>query len=220
MSRTSNSRSTWSGQTTFKKPQNPSLLLFRKGHLLEFTCETDLTGCVFVWFNYSLNELKHGSCLYCLQSRVCELVDDSSQLFSSPQCLGYRNEHGRLTHEMCFPSTSTVIKQIKRAVKKIKATSVFVASDKNHLLSDLSTALKKMGVTVKKLGYDSPHTDLAILGRSNIFIGNCISSFSAFVKRSRDVYGFPSEFWGFPPNMLNKEHQNRSGEEHDELWFC
>jgi peptide-O-fucosyltransferase len=54
-------------------------------------------------------------------------------------------------------------------------------------------------VAVKKLNEDNPHLDLAILGRANFFIGNCISSFSAFVKRERDVNGFPSMFWGYPP---------------------
>jgi peptide-O-fucosyltransferase len=157
---------------------------------------------------------------FIFQSRVCDLVGESSQLFSSPQCLGYRNEYGKLTQEMCFPSTSTIIKQIKRAVKKIKATSVFVASDRNHLLSELATSLKQMGVVVTKLDEESPHLDLAILSESNIFIGNCISSFSSFVKRSRDVFAFPTEFWGFPPDMLAKDNNQSSSNSngfHDEL---
>ena len=151
-------------------------------------------------------------------ARVCELVNDSSQLFSSPQCLGYRNEFGRLTHEMCLPPVEIVIKQIKRGIKKIKATSVFVASDNNHLLPELTSGLKKMGIEVRKLeeGESSPHIDLAILSKSNLFIGNCISSFSAFVKRSRDVNSFPSEFWGFPPNMLGKDEANNNSV-HEEL---
>ncbi|ODM97291.1 GDP-fucose protein O-fucosyltransferase 1 [Orchesella cincta] len=152
-------------------------------------------------------------------SRACELVDGTqTHLFSSPQCLGYHQENGKLTAEMCYPSTSTIIKQLKRAVKKINATSIFVASDRNHLITDLNTALQNLNVVVRKLPYDSPHVDLAVLGRSNLFIGNCVSSFSAFVKRSRDVHGFASEFWGYPPDLRRIKNEIRQNElDHDEL---
>ncbi|XP_026277927.1 GDP-fucose protein O-fucosyltransferase 1 [Frankliniella occidentalis] len=144
--------------------------------------------------------------------RACEHVNHSPSLFAAPQCLGYRNEKGKATHEMCFPSKETIIKQIKRQLRKMadKATSVFVASDSNHMISDLQEALKRQQVTVHRLEPSNPHVELAILGQANFFIGNCISSFSAFVKRERDAGGLPSAFWGFPP-------EKSSSNKHDEL---
>ena len=45
----------------------------------------------------------------------------------------------------------------------------------------------------------NPHVDLALLGKSDYFIGNCISTFTGFVKRERDVNKLPTKFWDFPP---------------------
>ncbi|XP_067633640.1 GDP-fucose protein O-fucosyltransferase 1 [Eurosta solidaginis] len=151
--------------------------------------------------------------------RACEHVRDSQQLFASPQCLGYNNERGSLYFELCLPSKEFIVRQIKRLIKSVKQSSpkneirsVFVAADANHMLSELNNALSRMNVTVHKLSNDDPHLDLAILGMSNNFIGNCISSFSAFVKRERDVKGLPSYFWAYP-----KEKERQHIRAHEEL---
>ncbi|KAL3280603.1 hypothetical protein HHI36_003834 [Cryptolaemus montrouzieri] len=150
--------------------------------------------------------------------RACEHIKDSPNLFAAPQCLGYRNEKGKATQDMCLPTKETIVRQLKRAIKNINSSgskdkiikSVFVASDSNHMINDLNDALKRMKVEVFKYPQNNPHVDLAILGRANHFIGNCISSYTAFVKRERDVHGFSSSFWAFPKDKARSST-------HDEL---
>jgi len=134
-------------------------------------------------------------------SRACEHVVNAPALFASAQCLGYTNEKGRASTELCLPSEEIIIRQLRRTIGQFKAKSIFVASDSNHMIDRLNRAFKKISVTAHKLPEDNPHLDLTILGRSNHFIGNCVSSFSAFVKRERDISGFPSSFWAFPSHV-------------------
>lgn len=147
--------------------------------------------------------------------RACEHVKDAKNLFASPQCLGYNNEKGDLTMDICMPSQEFIIRKIKRIVKKVKESqkkneikSIFVASDNNHMIEYLNDFLRRMNIKAFKLPENNPHVDLAILGRANYFIGNCVSSFSAFVKRERDARGFPSEFWGFPSEKSQRTNQH------------
>ncbi|KAL1457927.1 hypothetical protein WDU94_008107 [Cyamophila willieti] len=130
--------------------------------------------------------------------RACEHIHNSPLLFAAPQCLGYRNEYGAATEELCFPSVEMVIKQVKRVVRdhgQIKY--VFVATDNNSMKEQLQEAFKKTEIRIVPSDRP-PLVDLSILSQSNHFIGNCISSFTAFVKRHRDVKGLPSTFWAFP----------------------
>lgn len=147
--------------------------------------------------------------------RACEHIKDSPNLFSAAQCLGYRNEKGNATMNMCMQTKDIVIRQLKRVIKTIKEMykqneikSIFVASDSNHLIYDLNEGLQRMQISAFKLNESNPHVDLAILGMANHFIGNCISSFSAFVKRERDAKGFPSTFWAFPTEKSSKKRQH------------
>lgn len=128
-------------------------------------------------------------------SRACDIIPSSPTLFAAAQCVGYRNEYGKATKEMCLPDQDEILRQVRRAIKSVKAKWVFVASDSDHMLETLHEKLK---LPVIKLPEDNPHLDLAIMGWANHFVGNCVSSFSAFVKRERDVKGFPTTFFGFP----------------------
>lgn len=156
-------------------------------------------------------------------NRACEHINDSPNLFSAAQCLGYRNENGVATKEMCQPSKELIFKQIKSQIKvhneknptnPIK--SVFVASDRDHMINELNNVLNHLKISAFRLTENNPHFDLIILENSNLFIGNCISSYSAFVIRSRKVRGFPSSFWTRDNNLAASKEIPKSYEK-DEL---
>lgn len=157
--------------------------------------------------------------------RACEHIEDSPKLFSAAQCVGYRNEKGVATNEMCQPTKETIIKQIKQEIKAYHANyptnpikSVFVASDNDHMIAELNEGLKRLKISAFRAVEKNPHLDLIILGKSNLFIGNCISSFSAFIVRARGVRNFPSSFWAFEdPTIAPKKPVESSTHARDEL---
>eukprot|EP00092_Neocalanus_flemingeri_P032584 GFUD01035440.1.p1 GENE.GFUD01035440.1~~GFUD01035440.1.p1 ORF type:complete len:377 (+),score=114.61 GFUD01035440.1:95-1225(+) len=138
-------------------------------------------------------------------ANACVHTQSSENLFSSPQCLGYRNEHGTLTTSLCMPNTDTIMEQVRRVVKSVGVVAVFVASDNDHMIKQFSEQFKDQGISFHKQEKDNFMLDLVILGQSSHFIGNCVSSFSAFVKRERDVFGLPSSFWAFPTEQEREE---------------
>jgi len=134
-------------------------------------------------------------------SNACSFLEgeDKANSFkyfmASPQC---DHLNVKLSKELCFPSTSQVLDDLERVVnKELNGTvkNVYVATDKSPLISEIKE--KFSGIIEKVVHFDPwlPVVDLAILARSEYFIGNCVSSFTAFVKRERDIKGLRSAFW-------------------------
>ncbi|CAH8841619.1 unnamed protein product [Trichobilharzia szidati] len=120
-------------------------------------------------------------------------------LFSSGQCHGDMNEFPpyKVTDSMCTPSKEIILQTILYAVGLIKARSVYIATDNNPMLSIIRQHL--MNTTVEKVVWKTdslPEEDMALLGRSDLTILNCISTYSAAIKRERDVKRLPSMFFG------------------------
>lgn len=71
-------------------------------------------------------------------------------MFAAAQCVGYRSEFGTTTYQMCYPDDKTVVKQVKKEVKRTGAHSVFVATDNRDLIDMFSKEIKKVSGSIVK----------------------------------------------------------------------
>ncbi|XP_067678470.1 GDP-fucose protein O-fucosyltransferase 1-like [Haliotis asinina] len=127
---------------------------------------------------------------------ACVHAEGRSAFMASPQCLGYTGK-GKVTREMCLPPDKEVLRLTREVVLSSQARVVFVATDRNPMLQQLKEHLKDLQVQIFYLDPWLPQVDLAILGMADHFIGNCVSSFTAFVARERKVTKKPTYFWGY-----------------------
>ncbi|MCP9264942.1 GDP-fucose protein O-fucosyltransferase 1 [Dirofilaria immitis] len=115
---------------------------------------------------------------------VCRIIHNNGteNLFGSAICTG---ENSKLTAEMCLPSLETIIRDVTKKALALKVRSVFVSSDRNHYIDELGQELAPLQIIVKRRYPENLHINLAILSIADHFIGNCVSTLSAFVYRQR-----------------------------------
>ncbi|XP_033645478.1 GDP-fucose protein O-fucosyltransferase 1-like [Asterias rubens] len=123
-----------------------------------------------------------------------EMLETNTFIMASPQC--HEKELGAVSQDMCLPSVAHMLELTLKVVKDVNAKHLFIATDKHPHLEEFRKVLSPIGVSVHHLNPDTSQVDLVILGEADYFIGTCPSSFTSFVKRSRDATGKPSIFWG------------------------
>lgn len=74
---------------------------------------------------------------------------------------------------------------------------VVVLTDKYPLLHEIEANLAHLKVKAFHIDPDIPQYDIIIATRAELFIGNCVSSFTAFIRRERDLlHNRPSTYFG------------------------
>ncbi|KAI1724199.1 GDP-fucose protein o-fucosyltransferase domain-containing protein [Ditylenchus destructor] len=147
--------------------------------------------------------------------RVCNLFENGDEarrhIFASAQCTGFAWEHGKLSREACLPGINTSANSIVDKMKHFGANSVYIASDYQHYIKELQQRLKQYNKNIRVVRLNQDQSDvrleLAILEMSDHFIGNCVSTFSAFVVRQREFHDFPNKstsFFGFEMKVPTK----------------
>jgi peptide-O-fucosyltransferase len=143
--------------------------------------------------------------------RACKSAVGRPEYMQSIQC----SHAGPISSDMCTPTMDRIVEAIRRAVRTAHAQSVLIGSDTVGALKAVQqvfagSPLISHGVRVPIVAYEGPRgvsemenaaVDLALFEDAELFIGNCLSSFTAAAARSRTQRGRPTLFWGMEQDV-------------------
>lgn len=135
------------------------------------------------------------------ENACSHISQDHQNYMASPQCLD-EDPSRKLTKSLCFPSKKLILDQLEHVVKKKfkkEIRHIYIATDKDPMINEIKNRLESVVENLNVVFHDPwlPVLDIAIMTKSEFFIGNCVSSFTSFVKRDRDINKKESTFWTF-----------------------
>lgn len=176
----------------------------------------------FVNKPYLSMHVRHGSDW----RKACDLLRSNdaglTQLFSSDQCADHVNQERelpKLPHDICLPSLETIIRKLDNVLELFKLKEgidikvIHIATDySDEILWDrLRQNYQQMEFVITPQGPDEDMIktliDIFLMANADIFIGNCISSFTAFPARlrKRKPHLANSTFY-FGKDLVNEAH--------------
>nr|BAJ23058.1 hypothetical protein [Pseudocentrotus depressus] len=137
-------------------------------------------------------------------ARTCDLADGTMpRLLSSHQCLGI---HPTTTvyRQLCMQSEELVSEEVRALLEEKEIRTIFIATDHVSMQDDLQRDFPELNVVT--MDPERPQLDMYVLGEADRFIGNCISAFTAFVRRHRDDAQLETRYFGMRQSKPNAIH--------------
>jgi peptide-O-fucosyltransferase len=134
---------------------------------------------------------------------ACKLGVGQQQFMASPQCglvtgpsetVDSQNIP-TISPQMCLPQPNEIVRALAQANQQFIAyPAIFIGTDNNDYKREITEAVN---VEVQVVRGNSAMLDLYVFTQADMFIGNCVSSFSSLAVRDRRSKGLPSVFFGF-----------------------
>ncbi|XP_075244918.1 GDP-fucose protein O-fucosyltransferase 1-like isoform X2 [Convolutriloba macropyga] len=139
---------------------------------------------------------------------ACSSIERNPSLFAFEQCKLHKIEP---IQENCVPSTTTIYENIKRIIETDDLAAVYLATDSYETVAQgLLPSLKLKFPRVQFL-LDKEATefgDLFLMEQSDVFLGSCVSTYSAFGTRQRMLTKKPVDFIQVPKNSNISEYDH------------
>eukprot|EP00048_Salpingoeca_helianthica_P022799 m.20423 g.20423 ORF g.20423 m.20423 type:complete len:385 (-) comp7833_c0_seq1:36-1190(-) len=126
---------------------------------------------------------------------VCRLGDGWTDFMENAQC-----NRTRISAATCLPPLDDMATTIVAAARTAAAQHVLIGCDDPDVAPNLVAAVHKIApsLVVHVAPPSEPFLTAHLFSVADLFVGNCVSSFTAIAARTRAVTGLPTWFFGIP----------------------